>query len=113
MRIAVLLSFMMWVLILDGCIRTYCGAVRDFEKRKSCSVVIKKDRVSWNHNEPRLFVKEYCSKIDVFRVSGDVSGLFDYVQVGDSLYKESNSFKVYIYRKGEDPRIFDMDFGFK
>lgn len=114
MRIALFLFLMCLVLILVGCIRTYCGAVGDFKKRKSCSIVLKKDRVRWNHNEPRLLVKEYCSKMDVFRVSGDGSGLFNYVQIGDSLYKEANSFTVFVYRKGvEEPKTFNMDFGCK
>lgn len=74
----------------------------------------KKSRVTWNRNEPRLNVADYCSSISGFKVTGDDSGLFEYVQVGDSLYKEANSFKVYVYRNGlEEPKIFNMDFGCK
>lgn len=95
-----------------GCIRTYCGSVEVFRKRTSCAIVTKKYRVEWNRNEPRLDITDHCGDVKGFKITGDDSGLFDYVEVGDSLYKASNSFRVYVYRNGtEKPKIFDMDFG--
>jgi hypothetical protein len=97
------------IICLNGCIRSYCGAVEDFKRQESCSIVLKKDSLKWNHNEPMLRVKDFCG--DGFKVNGDVSGFFEYVQVGDSLSKPKDSFKVAVFREGKKVAVYKMDFG--
>ena len=96
--------------ILIGCIRSYCSAVKNFKERESYSIVLDKYRISWNHNEAHFEVKDFCGSS--FKVNGDSSGLFDYVEVGDSIRKEANSFKATVYRKSDGSvKIFKMNFG--
>jgi hypothetical protein len=96
----------------SSCLKDHCQIVRKFERNESCAVVKRKYRIEWNRNQPILKTDNTCRKVDNFFVTGDSSGLFEYVQVGDSLYKAANSFKVYVYRKGEkEPKVFNMDFG--
>jgi hypothetical protein len=111
-KIVFILTIILTSVTIESCIRTYCQAVKDFKKDQSCGVVTKKYRVEWNRNEPRLRLKNYCNNTTGFKVTGDNSGLWDYVVTGDSIFKEKDSFIVFVYRKGiEDPKVFTMNFG--
>ena len=61
-----------------------------------------------NHALPTLIIKEE-NQPKIFGSFRDISGLYEYTQVGDSIIKEKGSLKVMIIRDDIDT-IFKLDF---
>jgi len=61
-----------------------------------------------NHALPTLIIKEENQR-KIFGSFRDISGLYEYSQVGDSIIKEKGSLKVKIIRDDKET-IFKLDF---
>ncbi len=61
-----------------------------------------------NHGEPTLKI-DVGDSVVLYRKYFDVSGLYEYCQVGDSVSKQSNALEVFV-KRGEYRRSFIVDF---
>lgn len=80
-------------------------ACRDREEymkdKEICGIVTKKFRDKEDHIYPKLIIKESNNKELKLNLVIDKSGLFDFIQVNDSIVKEKESLYLIVFRKGE------------
>jgi hypothetical protein len=70
-------------------------------------VVNKKFKDKENHAAKTLIIKGKTEK-KIFRKYRDISGLYEYARVGDSIYKPKRSLKVKVIRE-EKETVFTID----
>jgi hypothetical protein len=96
-------------LVFQSC-NNRCDAVKSVREREIEGVIKKKYRLSWNHNSKELDIYKNSRKILGIYFFSEESGLWDFVQIGDSLHKERESFDVRIYRAGMNPQTFTLQY---
>ena len=69
-------------------------------------MVIDKYKKKGNHDQPCVEITQSDNKIVEVGFSSWGSGIWSYVQVGDSLIKPKGELDIVIKRKGESPRKF-------
>jgi len=72
-------------------------------------IVLNKFEDKANHLNRTFVVFQNQVKIEV-NIEGDTSGLYNFINVGDSIYKEKNSMKTIILRESIK-KVFFIDFG--
>jgi hypothetical protein len=74
-------------------------------------LIMEKYRIKWNHNEPQLIFTNFSgSEIDLY-LHTDKSRFWDFVNVGDSISKNANTFEINVYRKGFFSKRFILSYG--
>jgi len=83
-----------------------------FEKIKDLQyngIVIEKYK-DFNHSTPVFIVESYNQNKVTVSDFRDISGLFNFIEIQDSIIKERHSYEVKIIRNS-DERIFIIDYG--
>ncbi len=62
-----------------------------------------------NHSSKKVIVKSK-NQVKIFFLDMDKTGLFDYLQPNDSIFKDKNTYEVLIFRDGEKV-VFTLDYG--
>ena len=97
------------VFLVKKKIKEDCISVREqFFNTEYEGVVNKKFKDKENHAAKTLIIKGKTEK-KIFRKYRDISGLYEYSQVGDSIKKEKGTAKVKITR-GDRDTTFILDF---
>jgi hypothetical protein len=97
------------LLMFQSC--NYCKTAEKIAKREVIGVVDSKNKLEWNRDEQTIFYKDLNNQIQRYGILMDESGLWDFVETGDSLYKPLNNKKMEVYRNGELVGEFLMDIG--
>lgn len=74
-------------------------------------IVYSKYKLEWSRGEQTIKYRNLNDQIRYYEILGDNSGLWDFVQKGDSLYKPLNIKKMEVYRGGELVGEFFIDIG--
>lgn len=88
----------------EDCIRIR----KKYVNKKYNGIINRKFKDKENHALPTLIIKEKNQR-KIFGSFRDISGLYEYSQVGDSIIKEKESLKIKIIRDNKDT-IFKLDF---
>lgn len=90
-----------------------CDYVKEIKGLPIEGIVLKKDRLEWNHNEPQLDFTNYATNRFFLglRLQTEKSGFWDFVNVGDSISKKENSMKVNVYRSQVLIKSFQLRYG--
>ncbi len=88
---------------------THCDSVKFIRKIELGGKITKKSKWDWNRGETAIYIHNNFNNGNELWTYLDKSGLYDYVQIGDSLYKFKNSFQVNIYRE-DSVRVFYLDY---
>ncbi|WP_373523870.1 hypothetical protein [Aquiflexum sp.] len=94
--------------ILTSC--NYCKIAEMIAKREVIGIVDSKKKLEWNRGEQTIMYKEE-NQIKSYEILRDESGLWDFVEKGDSLYKPLNDKRMKVYRNGDLAGEFLMDIG--
>ena len=94
---------------LSGC--NYCKVAEDIANQEVKGIVDSKKKLEWNRDEQTIIYLDSINKLQKYEILRDNSGLWDFVQKGDSLYKPLNIKKMKVYRKGVLAGEFLMDIG--
>jgi hypothetical protein len=93
--------------------QSHCDAVQDVKKIGIAGRILDKYRIKLNRNSKELDFTNSLSNRKHIYLFFERSGFWDFVQVGDSLYKSEDSFKIHVYRMNNDPKIFILEYGCK
>lgn len=63
----------------------------------------------YNHSF-KLVKLKFRTQIRTLHMNSDLSGLFEYIEKGDSLAKQSGQYDVEVYRDGELSKIFKINY---
>lgn len=99
-------------LILKGVLPSRSDICLDglnYAKSRGCKGVVVDKYINLNHAIPTIEFKT-GNTIREVSYSRDLSGLYDYLQIGDSIYKDINSLNVKVFR-GEVLKEFVIDHG--
>jgi len=97
------------VALLSSC--DYCKIAEEIANEEVIGVVESKKKLEWNRDEQTIIYKDLSNQIRNYGILMDNSGLWGFVEKGDSLYKPMNVKLMKVYRKGEFAGEFLMDIG--
>ena len=100
---AIVLIILIIILIQGGC-NTHCELVHRMKEVSIDGKVEEKYVKEWDKHTEILGVRNY---VDLIYLVSDQSGFWNYVEVGDSISKQADSFVVDVFRKG-DKRTFEL-----
>lgn len=72
-------------------------------------IIVKKFKDESDHNMKKITILNKNNDFNI-AVQGDQSGLYDFINIGDSIYKEKNSMEATIVRDSVK-KAFIIDFG--
>lgn len=90
----------------------FCDLTEEYKIDNLQGTVVRKYRDSRNHNYKTVEIQEENHKILKRNLTSDLSGLYEYISVGDSVYKPSGTLKILVIR-GNEKKYFTIDFGCK
>lgn len=110
----VFMSFIIFIMFFEPLIRknAFCDLSEKYRIDNLHGIVIRKYRDSENHNYKTIEIKEESHKILKRNLTGDLSGLYEYISAGDSVYKPAGTLKTLVIRVNEK-KYFTIDFGCK
>jgi hypothetical protein len=110
------------VAMLSSC-HSHCDVVNDLEKIEIKGKIKKKYRMEWNHDSPEIDFSNSANNDHIKSIFDENvyhlylvrerSGFWKYVQVGDSIVKERDSFEVTVFRNDILSKRFNLDYGCK
>jgi len=88
--------------------KALCEMFEEFKAILINGIISKKYKDKHHHLNEAFEVG--IQKIDI---GLDITGFYDYININDSIFKEAGSSKIILYRQGENPKEFEIDFGCK
>lgn len=104
-----ILLLILLILFIQGC--NYCKTAEKVAKQKVIGIVDSKSKLEWNRGEQTIVYSNVDNQIKYYEILMDESGLWDFVEKGDSLYKPLNNKRMQVYREGVLAGEFLMDIG--
>ena len=95
--------------ILTSC--NYCSVAEKIANEEVIGIVDSKKKLEWNRGEQTIVYKDSSNQIKYYEMLRDNSGLYNFVEKGDSLHKPLNVKNMKVYRSGELAGEFLMDIG--
>lgn len=105
----VIYSLLFTSLVCSSC--NYCKIAEEIAKEEVIGIVESKEKLTWNRDEQTIVYKDINNQDLKYYMLMDNSGLWDFVQKGDSLYKPLNMKSMKVYRNGELAGEFLLDIG--
>ena len=87
-----------------------CSHFKTLKNVSYKGVVINKFIDSTQHNYPIVVVRQIDNSIYKFDLTHDRSGLYRFLQIGDSIVKSKGAYNIEVIRSGME-RIFILDYG--
>lgn len=101
------------ICLFFGCTE-YCDEVKFIKLEPMAGVISKKEIHSWNHGAKMIFLSSANGKSNSVYLKYDKSQFWNFVQVGDSIYKKSNSFNITLIKpQAKKSMKFELDLGCK
>lgn len=92
-----------------GCYTQY-DYIEDLRAKEIKGIITEKKYIRQHHGTKLLFIDTKSNTVDI-DVRDDRNNILDQIEVGDSISKGSNTFKVEIYKAGKnEPKIVAMKF---
>ncbi len=104
-----IIFFVFLIVLLQSC--DYCKTAEKIAKIEVIGIVDSKKKLDWNRGEQNIIYKDVENQIKSYEILRDGSGLWNFIEKGDSLYKPLNNKKMKVYRNGELAGEFLMDIG--
>lgn len=101
--------FVFLIMLIQSC--DYCKTAEKIAKREVIGIVESKKKLDWNRGEQTIIYKNVENQTKSYEILMDESGLWDFVEKGDSLYKPLNNKRMKVYRNDKLAREFLMDIG--
>ena len=90
-----------------------CSYYYKNEKKKFYSGIITNKYVDKKeHNNKFIELENEYNNLKLL-MNNDLSGLFEYVRVNDSIIKKKDSYLISVYRNSKKDTIFELDYGCK
>ena len=89
-----------------------CELNEEFKIYNISGKVCKKWHDEKNHMYEKISVQDERSRVTDYTLANDLSGLYGYLSVGDSIHKPSGTLRTLVVR-GNEERYFTIDFGCK
>ncbi|WP_194974497.1 hypothetical protein [Aquiflexum lacus] len=101
--------FVFLIILLESC--DYCKTAEKIAMREVIGIVDSKKKLEWNRGEQTIIYKSGANQMEAYEILRDESGLWDFVEKGDSLFKPLNDKRMKVYRNGDLAGEFLMDIG--
>jgi glutaredoxin len=101
--------YILFIILIPSC--DYCKTAEKIAKSEVIGIVDSKKKLDWNRGEQTIMYKNAENQIKYYEILMDESGLWDFVEKGDSLYKPLNNKTMKVYRNGELAGNFLLDIG--
>ena len=87
-----------------------CESFVRMKEKEFYGCVVKKFRDVGNHNLPTIKIQSQKGEIDQISLLRDISGLYDYLDINDTVKKEKGSESVYVRSISKIDTTFILDY---
>jgi hypothetical protein len=99
--------FFLLFLLLSSC-KDYCDYLEDIDRKELAGLIEKKTKHFLSKNETSIKINTLGNEETITFLSDENSGIVDYIVIGDSLIKRSNTLLVRIRKPNGDEMSFDL-----
>lgn len=86
--------------IMSGCYFSVCSEIERIKESEIGAIITEKNTESSSHDVKYVaFDNKLSAQNDIY-LSGERSGIWKYVMVGDSIYKPENTLNITVYKEG-------------